>query len=144
MKYLKDNLKKCLDRRGKLQNSGAAASQLPRCAYFEEMRFLHDKTSNLPTESNVPSTLPLHQPAVVPHSPINPPKKRKAEQEVLMQEIKNIDSAIASNRDELDCEDFLFCKSLVPSLKRLDRKSNARVKIKIRQLLYETEFGDDV
>ena len=35
--------------------------------------------------------------------------------------------------DELNCEDFLFCKSLVPSLKRLDRKSNARIKIKIRQ-----------
>ena len=110
------------------------------------MRFLHNRTSNLPTESNVPSTLPLHQPAVVSqfgnqeHSPIKPPKKSRAEQEVIMQEIKNIDSALASNRDELNCEDFLFCKSLVPSLKRLDRKSNARVKIKIRQLLYETSY----
>ena len=67
------------------------------------MRFLHDRTSNFPTESNVPSTLPLHQPAVVPqfgnqeHS--KPPKKRRAEQEVIMQEIKNIESALASNRD---------------------------------------------
>ena len=92
MKYLKDNLKNFLDRRAKLQKSGAAASQLPTCAFFEEMRFLHDRTSNLHTESNVPSTLPLHQPAVVPqfgnqeHSPINPPKKCKAEQEVIMQD----------------------------------------------------------
>ena len=30
-----------------------------------------------------------------------------------MKEIKDIDSALASNRDELNCEDFLFCKSLV-------------------------------
>ena len=52
-KYLKDNLKKCLDTRSKLTKSGAPASSLPKCNYFEVMRFLHDKTANKPTESNL-------------------------------------------------------------------------------------------
>ena len=53
LKYLNGNLKKCLDRRSKLIKSGAPASSLPKCNYFEVMRFLHDKTANKPTESNL-------------------------------------------------------------------------------------------
>ena len=53
LKYLKDHLKKCLDRRSKLSKSGAPALSLPKCNYFEVMRFLHDKTANKPTESNL-------------------------------------------------------------------------------------------
>ena len=53
LKYLKDNLKKCLDRRSKLAKSGAPASSLPKCNYFEVMRFLHGKTANKPAESNL-------------------------------------------------------------------------------------------
>ena len=52
-KNVKDSLKKCLDKRRALSKSGAAASTLPKCKYFEVMRFLHDKTSNLETHSNV-------------------------------------------------------------------------------------------
>ena len=52
-KNLKDSLKKCLDKRRALSRSGAAASTLPMCKYFEVMRFLHEKTSNLETHSNV-------------------------------------------------------------------------------------------
>ena len=52
LKYLKDNLKKCLDRRSKLTKSGAPASSLSKCNYLEVMRFSHDKTANKPTESN--------------------------------------------------------------------------------------------
>ena len=53
LKYLKYNLKKCLGRRSKLTKSGAPASALPKCNYFEVMQFLHDKTANKPTESNL-------------------------------------------------------------------------------------------
>ena len=53
LKYLKDDLKKCLDRRLKLTKSGAPASSLPKCSYFEVIRFLHDKTANKPTENNL-------------------------------------------------------------------------------------------
>ena len=52
-KNLKDSLKKCLDKRTTLSRSGAAASTLSMCKYFEVMRFLHEKTSNLETHSNV-------------------------------------------------------------------------------------------
>ena len=58
-KYLKDNLKKCLDKRSRMQKSGAAASSLPKCNYFDQMSFLHDKTLNLPTESNV--SIPVNE-----------------------------------------------------------------------------------
>lgn len=52
-KNLKDSLKKCLDKRRAMTRSGAPAGCLPTCKYFEVMRFLHEKTSNLPTHSNV-------------------------------------------------------------------------------------------
>jgi hypothetical protein len=53
LKYLKDNLKKCLDRRSKAFKSGAAASKLPTCKYFDQLSFLHCKVSNKHTESNL-------------------------------------------------------------------------------------------
>ena len=43
LKQLKDNLKKCLDKRSRLQKSGAAASSLPKCKFFDSMAFLHEK-----------------------------------------------------------------------------------------------------
>ena len=52
-KYLKDNLKKSLDSRARLTKSGAAASLLPTCQHFEQVAFLHQKTANLPTISNI-------------------------------------------------------------------------------------------
>ena len=36
-----------------MTKSGAAASALPRCRYFEQMAFLHEKTTNRPTDSNL-------------------------------------------------------------------------------------------
>ena len=53
LKNLKGSLKKCLDKRNEFTKSGAAASKLPKCKFFEEMAFLHEKTGNKPTQSNV-------------------------------------------------------------------------------------------
>ena len=53
LKNLKDSLKKCLDKRKMLTNSGAPASTVPTCKYFEIMRCLHDRSANKPTESNI-------------------------------------------------------------------------------------------
>lgn len=36
-----------------MTRSGAAASSLPKCRYFDQMTFLHGKTANKPKESNV-------------------------------------------------------------------------------------------
>ena len=52
-KRLKDNLKKCMDRREKATKSGAPQSKLPQCKYFTQLLSLTDKTVNKPTESNV-------------------------------------------------------------------------------------------
>ena len=53
LKNLKDTLKKCLDKRNRMTRSGAAASNLPKCRLFDQMAFLHEKSANKPTESNV-------------------------------------------------------------------------------------------
>ena len=53
LKNLKDSLKKCLDKRNQMTRSGAAASTLPKCKFFEQMAFLHEKSANKATESNV-------------------------------------------------------------------------------------------
>lgn len=52
-KRLKDNLKKCLDRREKATKSGAPYSKMPQCKYFSQLLFLMDKTANKPTVSNI-------------------------------------------------------------------------------------------
>ena len=56
-KNLKDNLKRCIGKRRKLTRSGAAVSSLPKCKYFDVMRFLYDRVSNKPSESNLPQTV---------------------------------------------------------------------------------------
>ena len=76
---LKDSLRKCLDKRNKLTRKGAAACALPRCQYFEEMRFLHENTINLPTESNVSNNLnetPTYH-VEIPQEVVTVPAKRK-------------------------------------------------------------------
>ena len=53
LKNLKDNLKKCLDKRTNMTRSGAAPSSLPRCKYFGQMSFLYGSVGNRTTESNL-------------------------------------------------------------------------------------------
>ena len=36
-----------------ITKSGAAASSLPKCKFFDEMAFLHEKSCNRPRESNL-------------------------------------------------------------------------------------------
>ena len=51
-------LKKCLDKRNRMPRSCAAAVSLPKCQYFDQMVFLHEKSVNKVTEANLsqPST----------------------------------------------------------------------------------------
>ena len=44
-----------------MTRSGAPASSLPTCKYFEVMAFLHERTTNKPTESNLPQPLQTTQ-----------------------------------------------------------------------------------
>lgn len=69
LKYLKDNLKKCLDRRSKATKSGSAASKLATCKYFDQLSFLHSKVSNKPTESNLTPVIEVED---TPSVQVNP------------------------------------------------------------------------
>ena len=42
-----------MDRQARAAKSGAGASRVAMCKYYNELRFLCDKTANKPTESNV-------------------------------------------------------------------------------------------
>ena len=50
---MKDTLKKCLDKRNRMTRSGAAASNLSKCKFFDQVIFLHEKSANKPTQSNL-------------------------------------------------------------------------------------------
>ncbi|XP_057295971.1 uncharacterized protein LOC130624932 [Hydractinia symbiolongicarpus] len=176
LKYLKDNLKKCLDRRTRMTKSGAAASSLPKCNYFEQMSFLYERAPmNFPTESNVRiqskenteqtcSKESVDQPPDVdlftpPQSPIILNKitdngsatvtakreKRKrsenAEGNRILKELDAIEKELKAG-DKEECEDSLFSRSLVPTLRKLSAKKNKMEKIKISQLLFEIEFDE--
>lgn len=52
-KNLKENFKRCKDKRVRMTRSGVAAHVLPKCKYFENLMFLNDKISNQETESNI-------------------------------------------------------------------------------------------
>jgi hypothetical protein len=56
LKKLKDNLKRCLDKRNSLMKSGAAAQNLPKCKFFDQMLFLQTSTANKPSHTNIPTT----------------------------------------------------------------------------------------
>ena len=58
LKKLTNMLKKCLDKRNRMPRSCAAAVSLPKCQYFDQMVFLHEKSVNKVTEANLsqPST----------------------------------------------------------------------------------------
>ena len=45
-------------------------------------------------------------------------------------------------RESEDCEDALYCKSLVPIMKALPLKKKRLAKIKIIQLLFDLEFNE--
>ena len=128
--------------------------------YFEVMRFLHDKTANKPTESNLclPNDTPHvsekqnYATTITEMSGENRPGKRKnrnlettqkvADAELLHQ-LKKVDAQIEEGqRESEDCEDALYCKSLVPIMKALPLKKKRLAKIKISQLLFDLEFNE--
>ncbi|XP_071949661.1 uncharacterized protein [Antedon mediterranea] len=169
MKNLKDSLKKCLDKRTKLTRSGAGASVLPKCKYFEQMRFLHDRTANKPTESNLQpepgiiedvastsSDTSINNPIVcakrkITETPAPPPKNRhgsKGRQSsdplntILLQNLETTNEAIMSltTKPDNDNEVSLYCRSLIPIISSLPLRKRRLAMIKVSQLLFDLEF----
>ena len=148
LKNLKDTLKKCIDKWNKMTKSGAGATTLPKCKYYDEMMFLNDKNSNVSTQSN----FELEE-AITENDMENQittqiavkTKKRKIIDEAdkkIMQEISNFDTELKKVMNDSQCEDTLYRQSLVPILKTLPLKKKRIAKIKISQLLYELEFDE--
>ena len=108
LKNLKDNLKKCLDKRGRMTKSGASASHLLKCKYFDKMRFLYDKTRNLPTESNFSKNLKspkgnLNCPPKTRTNSIVTQQQNQQQQEAQKDAVINTTPEISSNSDVTPC-----------------------------------------
>eukprot|EP00112_Aurelia_sp_Birch-Aquarium-sp1_P001807 Seg1197.1 transcript_id=Seg1197.1/GoldUCD/mRNA.D3Y31 product="hypothetical protein" protein_id=Seg1197.1/GoldUCD/D3Y31 len=148
-----------------MTRSGAAAATLPKCKYFEQMAFLHEKSANKPTQSNLSTTdagfvLPAGEPfssqSSVPSPRCNSTAgKRKIKTESkrakcvdltesdLNQSLIDCDNMIKKSLADDDNEDSLYCRSLIPILKDLPKKKKRLAKIKISQLLFDLEYSED-
>lgn len=172
-KNLKDSLKKCLDKRRALSKSGAAASALPTCKYFEVMRFLHEKTSNLETHSNVDLEIQAVSNNSLELSPSVPSQssvpssssssrisdakcaKRKCtstdQNDPFLDQVKSMDEKMINylgkitNPEENHGKDEaeLFCISLIPVLRDMDKKQLRLAKLKMQQMLYDLQYEDN-
>ena len=56
-KNLRDGMMRCLKKISEGQKSGAGASKVPTCKFFDQLLFLRDFVSNRETNSNI--TLPI-------------------------------------------------------------------------------------
>ena len=162
LKNLKDTLKKCLDKRNELTKSGAAASKLPKCKFFEQMAFLHEKTGNQPTQSNVnynlesPEISNLGSPPSISSfryetksvkEPCTTPARKKSKIDTpeadLRKSLIETDLMIKKSMEQAEDEDSLYCRSLIPILKELPTKKKRLAKIKISQLLFDLQYDED-
>ena len=155
-----------------MTRSGAAVSSLPKCKYFEQMRFLHEKTANRPTESNIIQGATAMQSEDVLDSPLTPQisvepvvingTKRKASDtpsssgsqgfknrqerfdNAILKELESTNNAIKS-AVATDSEDevSLYCKSLIPIMTSFPVKKKRLAMIKASQLLFALEFEDE-
>ena len=115
-----------MDKRQQMTRSGAPASVLPQCKFFEQMRFLHEKTANKPTESNI-------TPAVMDISVVNegnlakantattnttsPAMKRKSDDQPVIPPLSSRHATKSSRQDAID---LAILKQLDKTDKRIE------------------------
>eukprot|EP00112_Aurelia_sp_Birch-Aquarium-sp1_P000819 Seg10781.1 transcript_id=Seg10781.1/GoldUCD/mRNA.D3Y31 product="hypothetical protein" protein_id=Seg10781.1/GoldUCD/D3Y31 len=93
-------------------------------------------TSSCSTNFEVPSTK-------------KPREKRKRSDDTtertshILEQIGSIETELKKSQED-DNEDSLYCRSLIPTLKKLPPRKNKLAKIKISQLLFEMEFDESV
>ncbi|XP_046856049.1 uncharacterized protein LOC124449143 [Xenia sp. Carnegie-2017] len=140
-------------RRRALSKSGAAASTLPTCKYFEVMRFLHEKTSNLETHSNVDleiQTIPENI-LDISSSQSPGPSQPSSSCSSVSDEAKYGKRKRPNSNDQLD--PFLdHVKSMdqkmvnylegLSVLRDMEKKQLRQAKLKIQQLLYDLQYSD--
>ena len=151
-----------------MTRSGAAASSLPRCKYFEQMKFLFEKTANKPTESNLPITAEqvvtsVDEPSTCNKSVSNATKRKSDEMlfppsgsrhgfkirqdaidTAILKQLERSDRQINETlaKEKNDDETSLYCKSLIPIINALPLKKKRLAMIEVSQLLYDIEFED--
>ena len=150
LKNLKDTLKKGLGKRNEVTKSGAVASKLPKCKFFEQMAFLHEEMGNKPTQPNVnydlesPKISNLGPPPSIScfiyetksvKEPCTTPARKKSKIDTpevyLRKSLVEMDLMIKKSMKQAEDEDFLYCRSLIPILKKLPTKKKRLAKIKI-------------
>ncbi|XP_071942983.1 uncharacterized protein [Antedon mediterranea] len=158
LKNLKDTLKKCLNKRNSMIRSGAAATSLPQCKYFEQMRFLHEKTANKPTVSNCQATssgtTTRHasneeniDPCVstIPQVPIKRKKQHDELDTMIINQLETTSEAInslISGSNQQEDEVALYFRSLIPIVSAFDCRRQRLAMVKISQLLFDIEFEE--
>ena len=154
-----------------MTRSGAPASVLPQCKFFEQMRFLHEKTANKPAESNITPTVMdvsvvnegnlantattnTTSPAMKRKSddqPVIPPlssrhatksSRQDAIDLAILKQLDKTDKRIEETNEEVTDEVSLYCKSLIPTIHALPLKNKRMAMIKIRQTLFDIEFSE--
>ena len=63
-----------------------------------------------------------------------------------MKDVTDATKAIMAtdNKENIDNEDILFLKSLAPILQQLPPRENRLAKIRMQQILFKLEFGENV
>ena len=135
------------------------------------MRFLHEKTANKPTESNITPTVMdvsvvnegnlantattnTTSPAMKRKSddqPVIPPlssrhatksSRQDAIDLAILKQLDKTDKRIEETNEEVTDEVSLYCKSLFPTIRALPLKKKRMAMIKIRQTLFDIEFSE--
>ena len=153
-----------------MTRSGAAAATLPKCKFFDQMAFLHEKSANKPTESNLSLieagiVVPADEPQFSMPSPSgsvasscsattsslkkrkSTPQAKKARGDMseadLNKSLVDCDELLKKSMSEDVDEDSLYCRSLIPIMRELPKRKKRLAKIKISQLLFDLEYSED-
>jgi len=167
-KNSRDAFRRCITKREQLTRSGSGHSKLPSCKYFNNLLFLKDSLVPVSTGSNftnededdISLSIEVQEQSPSPSGTLHhstpaksmtsSKKSRKDDlQGFLTKSLQKVDEQISNiaqeskKEDNMSDSDFLFCVSLVHRLKTLPPRKNRLARMKIEQLLFEIEYGDN-
>ena len=155
-----------------MTRSGAAAAMLPKCKFFEQMAFLHEKSANKPTESNLSPmeagfvvqadepqfSMPSPSGSVASSCSATATSSKKIKRKItphtkktrtdlsesdLSKSLVDCDELLKKSISEDEDEDSLYSRSLIPIMRELPKKQKRLAKIKISQLLFDFQYSED-
>ena len=148
-----------MDKRRCLTRSGAAGSTLPKCQFFDQIAFLHEKSGNKPTESNMQSPEDSQDVIVMEsrssrcvdslnaNENISTAPQAKRRKKLDAAELKLSKSLAGGDEMFLKCmtdqKDALYCYSLVSIMRDLPKRQKRYTKIRISHLLFCPEYEEE-